>query len=121
MLCAVSVVESDGHKEVEVVCPALGIATTNMEGWSNEVVDRISAPQENAILKPVVTWRKCTNSCPPRAARSSVSRPWSVEWLNDHVHDDTGIVSSSKKNINKMVKSNDGHTHCLLMALLGCL
>jgi hypothetical protein len=36
------------------------------------------------------------HSCPPKAARSVTSGPWSLEWLKDHVHGEAGVVSSSK-------------------------
>jgi len=36
------------------------------------------------------------HSCPPRATRSITSGPWSIEWLQDHIHGDVGVVSSSK-------------------------
>ncbi|MCI47135.1 DUF4283 domain protein, partial [Trifolium medium] len=32
--------------------------------------------------------RKRTKSCPPRANRSVISGPWSLEWLQDHNHGD---------------------------------
>ena len=41
--------------------------------------------------------RKRQNSCPPRVTRSINSGPWSIEWLQDQVYGDVGVVSSSKK------------------------
>jgi len=41
--------------------------------------------------------RKRTGSCPPGAGRSSVDGPWSMEWLQDQVHGNASIVSSSRK------------------------
>jgi len=40
------------------------------------------------------------SSCPPRRARSLVSSPWSSEWLHDHVHRDTSVISSARKKSN---------------------
>ncbi|XP_039690367.1 uncharacterized protein [Medicago truncatula] len=36
-------------------------------------------------------------SCPPRADRSVVSGPWSLDWINDQHLSDVGVVSSSRK------------------------
>ena len=41
--------------------------------------------------------RKRQNSCPPRTTRSFNLGPWSIEWLQDQVHGDVGVVSSSKQ------------------------
>jgi len=49
------------------------------------------------VPKPAVQRRKCTGSCPPGAGRSSVSGPWSMEWLRDQIHGTASIVSSSRK------------------------
>jgi hypothetical protein len=40
--------------------------------------------------------RQRQHSCPPCATRSINSGPWSLEWLQDQVHGDVGVVSSSK-------------------------
>lgn len=40
------------------------------------------------------------HSCPPRASHSINSGPWSIEWLQDHVLGDAGVVSSSKPTFN---------------------
>jgi len=49
--------------------------------------------------------RKRTDSCPPGVGRSSVSGPWSMEWLRDQVHGNAGIVSSSRKKGKKVYVS----------------
>jgi hypothetical protein len=36
-------------------------------------------------------------SCPPRVRRPAFSGPWSLEWLQDHAHEDAGVIFSSKK------------------------
>ncbi|PNX98197.1 putative sulfate transporter [Trifolium pratense] len=40
---------------------------------------------------------KRTNSCPPKASRSIISGPWSLEWLHDHNHGDAGVIFSACK------------------------
>lgn len=42
-----------------------------------------------------------TASCPPRAELSMVSGPWSLAWLGDHHHSDTGAMPAPRK-IGKM-------------------
>ncbi|PNX78871.1 putative sulfate transporter, partial [Trifolium pratense] len=38
---------------------------------------------------------KRTNSCPPKASRSVISGPWSLEWLHDQTHGEAGVIFSS--------------------------
>ena len=44
-------------------------------------------------------------SCPPRAARSLVSGPWSLEWLSDQHLSEVGVVSSAQRSGKKTVRS----------------
>ncbi|PNX64747.1 putative sulfate transporter, partial [Trifolium pratense] len=39
---------------------------------------------------------KRTNSCPPKASRSVISGPWSLEWLHDQTHGEAGVIFSSR-------------------------
>ena len=41
--------------------------------------------------------RKRQSSCPMRAAHSINLGPWSIEWLQDQVYGDVGVVCSSKQ------------------------
>lgn len=43
--------------------------------------------------------QKGQSSCPPMATRSVHSGPWSLEWIQDHVHGDVGVVSSSNNKV----------------------
>jgi hypothetical protein len=38
---------------------------------------------------------------PPRDRRPALSVPWSLEWLQDHTHEDAGVIFSSKKRFQK--------------------
>jgi len=51
------------------------------------------------------------SSCPPRAARSVESGPWSIEWLSDQNHGDVAVISSSKKKVKKVVRSKVSISH----------
>jgi hypothetical protein len=42
-----------------------------------------------------------TRSCPPRVRRPAFSGPWSLEWLQDHAHEEAGVIFSSKKRAQK--------------------
>ena len=76
MQCAIPVVEGVGHsKESEDGCPKLVTTTSLAEGRTIEVVDQVKVPFKNVVMKDVVSQRKRRGSSPPRAGRSSVSRP----------------------------------------------
>jgi len=49
--------------------------------------------------------RKHQSSCPPKATQSVNSGLWSLEWIQDQVHGDVGVVSSSKNKVRN--KSGD--------------
>jgi len=83
--------------------------TTDLNGLVNDMKgeqksSEVKAPA--AVMQvehqpPVVKTTKCSrrqrqHSCPPRATRSINSGPWNIEWLQDQVHGDVGVVSSSK-------------------------
>lgn len=51
--------------------------------------------------------RICGSSCPPQAARSLESGPWSLEWLSDQHHSDAGVISSSRKKVKRVVWPRD--------------
>jgi hypothetical protein len=45
-----------------------------------------------------------TSSCPPWTARSFVSGPWSLEWINDIHHGEAGVIASSRKKVKKVLR-----------------
>lgn len=58
------------------------------------------------------TKERCrASSCPPKAARSIASGPWSLEWLSDQHHSEAGVVSSSRKEGKKRIRlrKKEGH------------
>jgi len=75
MSFVVLVDDSDDINEVEVGCTTPGLVATVVEGRLNEVVAQISAPQDNVVLKPIVTRKKRMYTYPPRTTRSVVSGP----------------------------------------------
>jgi hypothetical protein len=72
--------------------------TDPIQGDVDGMSIQLKAHSNCDVSKLVVQRRKRTGSCPPRAGRSSVSGPWSMEWLRDQIHSTSGIVSSSRKN-----------------------
>ncbi|PNY01884.1 hypothetical protein L195_g025187, partial [Trifolium pratense] len=41
------------------------------------------------------------HSCPPKASRSVISGPWSLEWLHDHNYGEAGVIFSASKKVKK--------------------
>jgi len=90
--------------------------TTDLKGLVNNMKGEQKSSDVNSLAAAVqvenqplvVKNAKCTrrqrqHSCPPRATRSISSGPWSIEWLQDQVHGDVGVVSSTKnKSISKL-------------------
>jgi len=52
-----------------------------------------------------------TTSCPQRAAHSLESGPWSLEWISDQHHGAAGVISSSRRQVKKMVRPRNSSSH----------
>jgi len=78
------------------------------QGCVDEMPIQLVAHSNCDVPKPAVQRRKRVGSCPPRAGRSSVSVPWTMEWLRDHVHGTAGILSSSRKKGKRVFVSKNG-------------
>lgn len=59
------------------------------------------------LPQPVPKKRGRATSCPPRAARSVASGPWSLEWLSDQHHSEAGVVSYARKVGKKLIRSRE--------------
>ncbi|PNX70736.1 hypothetical protein L195_g057692, partial [Trifolium pratense] len=74
--------------------------------WNNVSTQKVehqksnsSSKEDNVPGRAVGIMSRCkrTNSCPPKASRSILSGPWSLEWLHDHNHGDAGVIFSACK------------------------
>lgn len=98
LVAASTSVELTNHIDLEVDIPELGTHKENSwERLLNQVVGK----------KEIVKRRMRAGSCPPGAGRSSVSGPWSMEWLSDQVLGDVGIVSSSRRKGKQVAASTE--------------
>jgi hypothetical protein len=63
------------------------------------VRERLDATRHTRTAKGSGSQR--ARSCPPRVRRPAFSGPWSLEWQQDHAHEDAGVIFSSKKRARK--------------------
>ncbi|PNX75570.1 putative sulfate transporter, partial [Trifolium pratense] len=80
--------------------------TKEVSGNQVAHIDKPPFKKEDQVCHTIRPFQnKRTNSCPPKARRSVISGPWSLEWLKDQNHGEAGVIFSACK------KSRKGDLH----------
>ncbi|KEH25709.1 RNA recognition motif [Medicago truncatula] len=97
---------NEGGDDPSVAPPLTGVNQSEVDAEVSVFKDvEEHVPSVVVLTEAKVKRRKSrASSCPPRAARSVESGPWSLEWLSEHHHGDAGVISSARKKVKKVVR-----------------
>ncbi|AET02659.2 DUF4283 domain protein [Medicago truncatula] len=97
---------NEGGDDPSVAPPLTGVNQSEVDAEVSVFKDvEEHVPSVDVLTEAKVKRRKSrASSCPPRAARSVESGPWSLEWLSEHHHGDAGVISSARKKVRKVVR-----------------